>query len=216
MRHLRASPALAVALLLLSGCGTFTLPNVYLLGDPRPEASGVSDEARMPHLELKTVSVPDYLDSTDIVRRKAPNEVVTSDKGRWGERLSIGVTHALAGDLARRLPNVVIENRGVYEPSRRLLVDVERFDVGEDGVCTLTARWRLTGADGKVPAASEEGTFVQTATSPSDASVALAMTAAIGQLAGQIAITIQRSLPTGPAETPGRAAISAHPVASGP
>ena len=193
MRSLWSAAAIGAATLLLSGCGTFVLPKVYVLGDAGPPAPGVSNEARKPDIELKTVTVPDDLDSTDIIRLKAGNELVTSDKGRWGERLSIGITHALAGDLTRRLPNVLIETRGSYEPSRRLLVDVERFEVGANGSCTLTARWRLTGADGKAPPDSERGTVVQTATSGSDAAVAVAMTSAIDQLAAQIAITVQTS-----------------------
>jgi uncharacterized lipoprotein YmbA len=139
---------------------------------------------------LKTVTVPDYLDTTDILRRSASNEVIASATGRWGERLSIGITRALAADLAARLPNVVIESRGVYEPARRLLVDVERFEIGESGRCTLTARWRVTTADNKVASDSEQGAFIVTATSTTDAAVTLAMTSAVDQLAARIAVTV--------------------------
>ncbi len=182
--------ALASAALLLSGCGTFPLPKVYILGDQARSTPGVTDEAGLPHLELKTVTVPDYLDTTDILRRSASNEVITSATGRWGERVSIGITRALAIDLAMRLPNVVVESRGAYEPARRLLVDVERFEIGEDGRCTLTARWRVTTADSKVAANSERGTFIVAATSATDDAVSLAMTSAIDQLAARIAVTV--------------------------
>ncbi len=190
----RRKMALASALLLLSGCGTFPLPRVYVLGDQTPSAPGVADEAGAPHIELKTVTVPDYLDTTDIVRRTGANEVITSATGRWGERVSLGVTRTLSGDLARRLPNVVVESRGAYEPSRRLLVDVERFEIGEDGRCTLTARWRVTSSGDKVQSSSERGTFSAAMTSNSDAAAALAMTSAIDQLSSQIAITVKASV----------------------
>jgi uncharacterized lipoprotein YmbA len=104
--------------------------------------------------------------------------------------VSIGITRALAVDLARRLPNVVIESRGAYEPARRLLVDVERFEISETGLCTLTARWRIITRDNKVASTSEEGTFIVTATSSTDAAVSSAMTSAIDQLAGRIAVTV--------------------------
>ncbi len=185
--------AIASATLLLWGCGTFPLPRTYVLGQPTAADPGVVDEAGLPHIELKTVTVPDYLDTTDILRRGASNEVVTSPTGRWGERVSLGVTRALAVDLARRVPDVVIESRGVYEPSRRLLVDVERFEIGEDGRCTLVARWRVTTATAKVAANSERGTFVEATTSKTDAAVALAMTSVIDQLATQIAVTVEAS-----------------------
>jgi uncharacterized lipoprotein YmbA len=186
----RRGLALAGATLLLSGCGTFPLPKVYVLGDEAQATPGVVDEAGLPHLELKTVSVPDYLDTTDILRRSASNQVITSTTGRWGERLSLGITRALARNLAVRLPKMVIESRGAYEPARRLYVDVERLDVSEAGRCTLTARWRMTTADDKIPSNSEQGTFVADAASGTDAAASAAMTMAIDQLAGRIAITV--------------------------
>jgi len=184
---------LAAAALLLSGCGTFPLPRTYVLGDLDRSTPGVVDEAGMTHIELKTVTVPDYLDTTDIVRRTASNEVTTSATGQWGERLSLGITRALALDLARRLPQMAIESRSAYEPARRLFVDVERFEIGEDGRCTLTARWRVTNLDGKDKPDSEQGTFIETSTAKTDAAEASAMTAAIDHLAGQIALTVRAS-----------------------
>ncbi len=186
--------ALASAALLLWGCGTFPLPKVYILGEQTRPMPGVNDETGLPHLELKTVTVPDYLDTTDILRRSGSNQVMTSTTGRWGERLSIEITRALAIDLAARLPNVVIESRGAYEPARRLLVDVERFEIAEDGRCTLAARWRITTPDSKVPSDSEQGAFIVAATSTSDAAAALAMTSAIDQLAGQISVTAGKAI----------------------
>jgi uncharacterized lipoprotein YmbA len=185
---------LAAAALLLSGCGTFPLPRTYILGDIDRSTPGVVDESRLTHIELKTVAVPDYLDTTDIVRRGASNEVTTSSTGQWGERLSLGITRALALDLARRLPHTVIESRSEYEPSRRLFVDVERFEIGQDGRCTLTARWSVTASGAKDQPNGEQGTFIETLTAKTDAADASAMTAAIDQLAGQITLTLQASL----------------------
>jgi uncharacterized lipoprotein YmbA len=186
--------AAAAAAVVLSGCGTFPLPRTYVLGDLDQSApGGVVNEAGLIHIELRPVAVPDYLDTTDIVRRTASNEVTTSSTGRWGERLSLGITRALALDLARQLPQMVIESRSAYEPSRRLFVDVERFDIGEDGRCTLTARWRVANSGGKDKPDSEQGTFIETSTAKTDAAEASAMTAAIDHLAGQIALTVRAS-----------------------
>jgi uncharacterized lipoprotein YmbA len=93
------------------------------------------------------------------------------------------------------LPNIVIESRGAYEPSRRLLVDVERFEIGVDGRCTLTARWRITSSGDKAPRDSERGTFVEVATPNTDAGAVKAMTSTIDQLARQIAVSVQASIP---------------------
>ena len=41
----------------------------------------------LPVVELKPVSLPDYLNSTDILLRDGQNELTASPTGRWGERL---------------------------------------------------------------------------------------------------------------------------------
>jgi len=192
----RAAPA--AALLLLWGCGSYPLPKIYVLGDAAPEAAGLHTEAGAPVIELKTVQVPDYLDSTDIVRRVSANQVVPSPLGRWGERLSVGITRDLVATLSRRLPGVTIETRGAYQPSRRLLVSIERFEITPDGHCVLAARWRLTTTDGTVLGASEEETFAEPASSGTDAAAAAAMTRAIDALAAQMTPTVTRALAAAP------------------
>ncbi len=193
----RAAPA--AALLALMGCGSYPLPKIYVLGDPEPEAARPAAPSGAPVIELKPVQVPDYLDSTDIVRRASANQVVSSPLGQWGERLSVGVTRDLAATLSRRLPGLTIETRASgYAPSRRLLVSVERFEIAPDGRCELAAHWRLTSADGKIQAASEDATFVETAGSGTDAAAAAAMTRALDALAAQLAVTLRRDLAAAP------------------
>jgi uncharacterized lipoprotein YmbA len=188
------------ALLILCGCGSYPLAKIYVLGDPGPPTAGVEGPGGLPVIELRKVEVPDELDSTDIVRRVGANQLVPSPTGRWGERLSVGITQDLLADLSRRLPGVTIQSRGGYEPARPLLVSVERFEIAQDGRCAVTARWRLAGADGRPGARSEEGTFIETAASGTDAAAAAAMTQAIDALAGQVAITVRRELATRDAE----------------
>jgi uncharacterized lipoprotein YmbA len=194
----RAAPAAAA--LCLCACGSYPLPKVYVLGDAQPATASPVALAGQPVIELRPVQVPDDLDSTDIIRRVGANQIVPSPSGRWGERLSVGITQDLVATLSRQAPEVTIEARSVYEPSRRLLVTIERFEIAPDGHCTLAARWRLTTADGKVAAQSEEATFVELASSGTDAAAAAAMTRAVDSLAGQIAVTVRRDLSSNPGE----------------
>lgn len=194
MLSVRPEWALVGATLLLCGCGSFPLPKVYLLGDAVAPAPGVLNQGGLSEIGLMTVMVPDYLDSTDIIRRTAANQVISSENGRWGERISLGITDALAADLARRLPDVVIESQSAQESPRRLKVEVERFEIAEDGRCSITARWQVISTDGKILSNKEQGSFVLAASSGSDAAAARAMTALIDQLAGQVALTVQASL----------------------
>ena len=185
---------LVALIAMVSGCGSYPLPRTYVLGSPLEIASGDKSEAGWPVIELRTVSVPDYLDSTDIVRRVGPNEVHASEGGRWGDRLSIGVTRALTSALAKRLTDIVVTNRAPSLPSRRVFVEIERFEIDKDGRCVLTARWQITAADNKIASEDARGTFVKAARSNTDAEAASAMTAATDALADQIALAVRRSL----------------------
>ncbi len=91
-------------MLLLWGCGSYALPKVYLLGDPAPAVAGVSSTRGLPVIEMKTVRVPDILDTSDIVRLAGANQVTASAKGKWGERLSVGITQDLVATLSSQLP----------------------------------------------------------------------------------------------------------------
>lgn len=186
------------AVLLLWGCGSYPLPKVYLLGDPAPAVGGVSSTNGLPVIEMKTVRVPDNLDTSDIVRLAGPNQVRASATGRWGERLSVAITQDLVATLSAQLPQAVIENRGAYEPTRRLLVAISRFDISVSGQCVLTARWRLTDAAGKVLSDSEEATFIEMAASGGDAAAAAAMTVALDHLGARMAVTVGAALAASP------------------
>jgi uncharacterized lipoprotein YmbA len=165
-----------------------------VLGEETAPSPGVVSSVGVPVIELRQVSVPDDQDSTDIVRRKGANGVVASPTGQWNVRLSVGVTYALASDLRRRLPGLIIETRPASTPSGKIIVDVERFDIATNGVCSLTAHWRVIAKNAKAPAVSEEGTFVESSGGADDAGAAAAMTLAIDELAAHVAATTLRTL----------------------
>jgi uncharacterized lipoprotein YmbA len=138
-------------------------------------------------IEVKPVLVPDYLDVTDIVMRRGANQLVPSQTGRWGERLSVGITRALAADLRRRLPGYVITTAPLVErPSRQVLVEVEGFEPRADGSVVLAARWRVVAGSSGEPQAGERVSIVEKLSAPGDAGIAAAMTQAVDALAGHI------------------------------
>ena len=193
---LRRAAALVVLMLPLCACGSYPLPTLYVLSDRTPATPGVVSRVGAAVIELKSVSVPEDLDSTDIVRREGANRAIASPTGQWKDRLSVSVTSALAADLRRRLPGLIVETDLVSPPDRRIFVQVERFEIATDGVCTLTARWRLSDARGKIAVQSEEGTFVQIPGHTGDAAAAAAMTQAIDDLAKHVAVTIRSGSPS--------------------
>jgi len=189
---------LAVTVLIaLIGCSSSPVPRTYVLSTPADPVAGVRNEAGRPVVELPTVSLPDYLDSSDILLRDGRNELKPSVTGKWGERLSVGITHALEISLARRLPGILVTHTPMPgQPGRRVLVDVTAFDFQPDGRCVLTARWTIPGNDQQAAAIAEQGTFVTVSQASSggfsDAAVVSAMAAAVDQLADRIANSLRR------------------------
>ena len=194
------SLAMLAGLIVLTGCASTPLPRTYVLSTPADPVAGVHNEAGRLVVELPTVALPDYLDSTDILLRDGRNELKASPTGRWGERLSVGITHALEVALARRLPGVLVTRTSMPgQQSLRLMVDVEAFDVQPYGQCVLTARWMIPGDDQQAAAIAERGTFVTKATAAPgttgplpDAAIVSAMAAAVDQLADRIAGSLRR------------------------
>jgi uncharacterized lipoprotein YmbA len=175
-------------LMLVAGCAGGPPVRIYLLGHPPNPDPGVSAQSMRPVMRLLPVLVPDYLDTEDILLRGGQNEVKASPTGRWAERLSVGLTHALAAALASRLPAAaIVASRPIEPPARQILVDVESFEIRPDGQCLMTGMWTIASGDGGRVLRSERDTFVEQAADSSDAAVAAAMTRAIDRLADRIA-----------------------------
>jgi uncharacterized protein len=157
--------------------------------------SDAATVVRGPELQLERVLVPDYLDTTDLVLRVNTHEIRESPTGRFGERLSLGVTRALQSDLAARLPrDAVAFAQPADKSARQILVTVEVFDVRPNGRCVLAANWAILEADRRAVLAADRATFITAPANggiPDDAAIVLAMADAVGQLADRVASTIQ-------------------------
>jgi uncharacterized lipoprotein YmbA len=142
--------------------------------------------------------MPDYLDTTDILLRKGGNELKVSATGRWAERLSDGLDHALRADLVLRLPgDRVTAAPPTIRLARQIRVTVDAFDVRPDGRCILTAAWTVLDQNKESILVSERGVFVAAANKASgsvaDADIVSAMAVATGQLADGIAASVLKA-----------------------
>jgi uncharacterized lipoprotein YmbA len=140
----------------------------------------------LPIIELSRVSLPDYLDSTDMLRRDGARVLVPSSTGRWAERLSFVISDAMIPTLSRLAPQAVVSAGTESRPSRRLTLQIDRFDLAADGSCRISARWRWASADGKTTLSSASSSLERRAASPGDAEMAAAMTILLDQLADQM------------------------------
>ena len=97
--------ALAALIAIAGGCLSHReYRHIYSLDGAADDATPRQAVPERPAVQLQRVLIPDYLDTTDILLRVSVHEIHESTTGRFGERLSLGVTHALRSDLASRLP----------------------------------------------------------------------------------------------------------------
>jgi uncharacterized lipoprotein YmbA len=146
-----------------------------------------------PAVQLQPVIIPDYLDTSDILLRNGQNALKVSATGRWAERLSDGLNHALLGDLALRLPRDQVTAAPPSSKSAlQILVTVDAFDVRPDGSCLLSATWTILGRNDQTVLVSERGAFIakDSAGAIGDADIVSAMAASTGQLADAIAAAV--------------------------
>jgi uncharacterized protein len=190
-------PLLALAAVIATSAGCLSTRNhrhIYSLDGAMDAQMQNGYIAKRPVMQLQRVLIPDYLDTTDILLRVGPHEIHESSTGRFGERLSLGVTHALRADLESRLPQDSITlTQSTTGPARQILVTVESFDVSPGGRCVLVADWSILDANRQTVLSVDRGTFKIGAAGsrPGDGAIVAAMADAVGQLAQRIASTIE-------------------------
>jgi uncharacterized lipoprotein YmbA len=163
---------------------------------PAATATTVTQTA-LPIVEVGRVQLPDYLDTTDILERRG-NQLVPSETGRWGERLSIGMTHALIISLASGLPWMMVTGTSPAErPALQVLVDVAAFESRAGGQVVLVARWVVADGASRRIIAVQQTSLVGAVAGSGDSAVVAAMSRLVEELAAQVAAGIQRDLRSG-------------------
>jgi uncharacterized lipoprotein YmbA len=168
----------------------------YVLTPPlAPTAPAQPPASPAERIVVHRVLVPDYLDTSDILLRDGTNEVKASATGHWGERLSQGLTQALAADLAARLPTDAVILDTPSAARRQLLVNVNALDLWPDGRCAIAANWTIIDHDALHVVAGGSGTFDSSpvGSGVGDARLVDAISRALDKLADAIAVNIRQS-----------------------
>lgn len=162
-------------------------PTTAIVQEPTQDGGQTAQKQR---LEVRRILVPDYLDNTDILMRSGSNEVKASATGRWGERVSLGLAHALGADLAVRMPLYSIVWDDASNAQQQLRITIDALDLLRDGRCVLSANWSIVDRDSSIPVTSGSGTFDSVDGSDTvtvtDASLVAAVARTLGKLADRI------------------------------
>ncbi len=145
-----------------------------------------------PRLVLRAVSVPDYLDRRELVRRVNASEIVRDETAVWAERPAKAITRWVSLALAAQRADYAVESTTTADgraPDAVLALTLEGFEPGTDGVLRLRGSWVYVPY-GKV--ASQSGRFdadARLAAATAEANVAAlqeALGSAVNMLAGQL------------------------------
>jgi uncharacterized lipoprotein YmbA len=166
-------------------------PAEYVLGAMPAATATTLSQTGLPVVEVKRIQLPDHLDTTDILERRG-NQLVPSPTGRWGERLSVGITRALTASLAARLPRLVVTATPLGRPTRQILVDVAALESRLDHHVVLVARWTILDGATRQVLTAEQASLVEAIEGTGDSAVVAAMSQGLEDLAGQLAAGIER------------------------
>jgi uncharacterized protein len=149
-RICRPLPVVALA---LAGCAAAPPLKVYTLAaspessDAAMTAADPSPPPGAPVIEIARVSVPDSVDSRDLVLRQG-DHLERSNTARWASRLSLATTDLLTARLAMRRPDAwVTDQPQARTPEYRLLVHISRLDITNMGAGTVEAAWEIVPRD---------------------------------------------------------------------
>jgi len=181
------------ALMLQFGCGKPKPSRFYILSPLPPE------EAPSSRQDVSTgigpVEFPDYLLRPQIVTQTNANQLDYAEYERWAEPLNENFARVLADNLTHLIPTDRVHLYpwlGTLEVHYRLLIEVIRFDQGEDGQITLTALWGLLDAPNREQLLQRRSSFSRPAADTTGyAGIAAAMSELVGEFSREVAQALQ-------------------------
>jgi uncharacterized lipoprotein YmbA len=161
-----------VALLLLTGCSFFSRTKNQIYSLDRIPGSVAS--IRGVPIGIDSVELPPGFDRKEIVVRKANNQLDVRGTQQWSATLGQSVLHALAFDLADRLPAGMVILPGAAKPTGMRSIDLvfEEIAAGPDAKVVIDARWGTSHEHIEVPIASLDSANVATGMSQALATLA--------------------------------------------
>jgi uncharacterized lipoprotein YmbA len=160
-------------------------PSLYVLATVPGPVQGGGPRV----VELRAISIPHYLERSQIVRSSEGYRMDVLSNEWWGEPLDTMMTRVLVQEISQRLPrSTVYSDNGAIStpPDATVAVNLQRLDLDRDGAVLLAAQ---IAVERKTSAARGVTFTVRPADATTQALVA-AMSTATGQLADAIAVLL--------------------------
>ena len=146
-------PGVLLLCLLMTAClggGVKNGVNYYLIDAVHADSPEIDTQDQLA-IELIDLHIPRYLERFQIVTRNGNNRLRFSESNQWGDNLRKNLLRVLAINLASRLSTIDIGtplNRSASEADYRVQVHIANFELDENGLVQLSARWQLSREDG--------------------------------------------------------------------
>jgi len=178
--------AVILAVVVLSGCSFFSKskPKLYSV-EPVPGTAVAA--VRGTPIAIGSLELPPDLDRREVAVRKADQQLEVRPNELWSATLQSLTLHALAFDLASRLPEGMIVLPGAAQTATPRAIDViiGDFAAGPEPRVVLDARWTMGGV-------THHEQITVDVTSLDSAQIATAMSQALAQLADRIVAQVGR------------------------
>lgn len=176
----------AVAVFLaLAGCAgpPLTTYTLSLPPSPAPEAP----LGRAPKVvAVSRIVLQSDIDGTDLILRDG-SVLQRSMTGRWGSRLSVGMTDRLTERLAARYPRALVTASPLTDtPTVSIRMTVSRLDIDTAGNAVLEAAWVVVPANPRLPVRQDRTRIALQAPVATDLDVVDVTGALVDRLAAQV------------------------------
>jgi len=196
--RMRFAPALCLAVM-ICGCATAPPDAFYTLAPLAVAQQGdatTADESLA--VGVGPISLPEYLDRSQIVGRKDTSALTVDEVHLWGGSLHDDFPRVLGENLAQLLgTNRILVNTSEvrYPVDVRVAADVLRFEVENDGEAVLKVRWMLIGPDSDRVLMVRESSFRAKSQSADPAAMVGAMSRALEDFSEELSKAIRDLLP---------------------
>lgn len=130
----------------LAGCMGTTKKEVLRYYLIEPDNAVASSNKTDISIEIRELSIPQYLDRFQIVTRTDTNRLRLAEFHQWGENLRENLIHTTVRYLARELGPEHISSpleHAQVDVDYQLDIYIEQFELTADGLITLEARWKI-------------------------------------------------------------------------
>ncbi|CAK7191931.1 hypothetical protein COMNV_00112 [Commensalibacter sp. Nvir] len=165
------------------------------LSDNNLTSQTVSYTDNYPILYVSPVTLPDYLNTSDIIIRKH-SLIISSYTGRLSSILSNEITNFIKNNLTKAYPNALVTDQNPFaKPTYQLVVNINLFDIqktkDKQGILTCEALWYIVPSDKNIKIKKYQTRLIDHGQLDSDENIIALEQKVLSQLTQKITQTLQ-------------------------